>query len=210
MIANRALQEEQIQPLSKKLVSLILEKMDAKKREETKKNSETINLKSNNKSVNFILVKNDSSEVIKEKIQAQIIDFNKPKTKKSEGFLINENGTFLDLVVNVSNKKDVLDKMKNISIYDIKENDDGLVYNYDDVGIVFYFNYSGIIREIVFDNVFKGKTEKGLHVGDSIEKAIELYGEPLSKTEMSLIWPKLSLFFYQGKVTYIRIQKFMY
>jgi hypothetical protein len=58
-----------------------------------------------------------------------------------------------------------------------------------------------------FGDFYKGTTSKGLKIGDSVEKAIELYGAPRMKTPKGAIWPSFGVFCKHEHICTIRLQK---
>jgi hypothetical protein len=104
-----------------------------------------------------------------------------------------ENSNILDLYVNKSTKKEVIETLKSISKANYEDNEQEQIFYYTDVGFSFYFDENGIINEIEFDEKYRKQTTKGLKIGDPIEKAIEIYGTPRMKSAKGAIWNRFSI-----------------
>jgi hypothetical protein len=104
-----------------------------------------------------------------------------------------EGSSVLDLFINLSTKKNVINTLKTISKANYEENEQEQIFYYTDVGISFYFDENGVINEIEFDEKYRKQTTKGLKIGDPIEKAIELYGPPRMKSAKGAIWNRFSV-----------------
>lgn len=116
-----------------------------------------------------------------------------------------ESGVALGIIVGQSTKKEVIDIMKNYSKCVFTEND--YIHEYTDTSISVFFNDDGIVSELKFMERYKGKTSKGLAIGDVVEKAIQIYGQPKMKSPKGAIWQGFSVFCDRGFITSIRIQK---
>ena len=62
------------------------------------------------------------------------------------------------------------------------------------------------LLKITLDNGFVGQTSKGLRIGDTIEKAVQIYGKPDSKSSMHLKWDKLVIYTLENIVTNLRLK----
>lgn len=109
------------------------------------------------------------------------------------------------VIVGGNNKKDFINFMKDYSIanHDIDTLQSTL--NYEDVSIKAEFNDKSILKSIEFTDKFVGSTIKDLKIGDVIEKAINLYGEPKKKNHNTLIWDTFELSYILNKITRIKI-----
>jgi len=139
---------------------------------------------------------------IKETIQQQ------PTTKKinKDLFVINENiGTLFGCQIGSSKKREVIELMQQFSKVEIT-NLSQSVYSFDDLGVSFYFTESGILQEITISYPFEGQTLKGLKIEDSVERAIELYGNPKMRTGSGAIWPRLAVFLTDDIIITIRLK----
>lgn len=116
-----------------------------------------------------------------------------------------ESGVALGIVVGQSTKKDVIEIMKNHSKVTFTEQD--YIHEYTDTSISVFFNDDGIVSELKFMERYKGKTSKGLGIGDVVDKAIQIYGQPKMKSPKGAIWQGFAVFCDRGFITSIRIQK---
>ncbi len=121
-------------------------------------------------------------------------------------FDIFETGMYLGIILGRSTKKDVVRIIKDFSSCIIKENDPSLIFSYYDVSLTVVFNKYNMVNEITLDNGFVGQTSKGLRIGDTIEKAVQIYGKPDSKSSMHLKWDKLVIYTLENIVTHLRLK----
>jgi hypothetical protein len=121
-------------------------------------------------------------------------------------FDIFETGMYLGILLGRSTKKDVIRIMKDFSSCNIKENDPSLIFSYYDISLTVTFNKYNIVNEITLDGGFKGQTSKGLKIGDTTEKALEIYGKPTSRSSLHLKWEKLVIYTQENIVTHIRLK----
>lgn len=128
--------------------------------------------------------------------------------KKSlvKSFYVHEEGLFLGIIIGITSKEDVLKIMEEYSSIRFDINLVGSALFYDDISVNFYFE-SDIVSELEFGNSFKGITSKGLRIGDSLEKAIEIYGPPRMKTSIGAIWDNMKVFSDNFSITGIKIRK---
>ena len=109
-------------------------------------------------------------------------------------FLIDiENYCILDLSVGKSTKSAVINTLKTISKINYEKNIQESIFYYTDIGLSFYFDENDIINEIEIDEKYKKSTTKGLKINDSLERAIELYGNPRMKSAKGAIWSNFSI-----------------
>ena len=47
---------------------------------------------------------------------------------------------------------------------------------------------------MIFNLPFKGSTKKGLKLGDSLDKAVSIYGKPEFINDNCAVWTKISVF----------------
>ncbi|MBC7475565.1 MAG: response regulator [Candidatus Sericytochromatia bacterium] len=109
-------------------------------------------------------------------------------------YQIDETGEFAGIIIGKSIKSDVIKNMVqfNMAHNIVKSMENSLVY--DEITLNITFSEDNIVEEINFGSLFKGTTKKGLKVGDKIDKAIEMYGEPRFGSEEYAVWEKLSVF----------------
>jgi hypothetical protein len=128
-----------------------------------------------------------------------------PKVKIPTDLTIYETGTALGIQVKNSKRRDVIDKMAAIDQL-TTSNASEPVLKYESIGVIFYFSEGGNLQEITFSSPFQGKTSKGLEIGDSVQKAIELYGQPKMRTQAGAIWSTIAVFLKDDIVTAIRLR----
>lgn len=116
-----------------------------------------------------------------------------------------ESGVALGITVGQSTKKDVIEIMKDYSKMTFTEQD--YIHEYTDTSISVFFNDGGIVSELKFMGRYKGKTSKGLAIGDVVDKAVEMYGQPKMKSPKGAIWQGFAVFCDRGIITSIRVQK---
>jgi hypothetical protein len=127
----------------------------------------------------------------------------------TEGFLIGIIvGESTDsVIVGGHNKEHATALLKNYSNSIVDPRKCGSKVIYDDIDILIYFDESDIVYSIEFGENFIGSTVKGLSIGDPVEKAINLYGEPDIKNDDFMSWNKLKIYYRNNKVNSIRIHK---
>ncbi|MFN8575328.1 MAG: response regulator [Candidatus Sericytochromatia bacterium] len=108
-------------------------------------------------------------------------------------YTINENNA-MEIYVGKTSREQVKEIMLKYSngFNDIRSN--STKYIYDDISVIINFDSEGIVNELSFGLLYKGKTDKSLAIGDSLESAIKIYGEPKLKNINNSIWNKLSVF----------------
>jgi len=97
--------------------------------------------------------------------------------------------------------------MKPYSKIKFNPSDSAPMFTYEDISFIVFFDDDNVVVELNFGQDYKGATEKGLHVGDTIDKAIEIYGQPRMKSPRGAIWDKFGVFSKNNIIVSIRIQK---
>ena len=64
----------------------------------------------------------------------------------------------------------------------------------DALALILLFNDQGILAEVTFGTNYKGKTSKGIATGDTIDKAVEIYGVPTLSSDKVVIWNNFAVF----------------
>ncbi len=195
--------------LSKSEMDFILSKVGKKSNPELKKN-ETTDLKisktsegidigkigfSPNAIPNFVIKQTEQVEKAKE----QILSY-------ARKFDVYENGVFLGIFIGKTTKEQFVQIMKEYSSQVIDLKDTAPVYFLSDLSLTVYFDVRNIVKEITLGKHFKGQSARGLRIGESIDRAIELYGWPISQSSIHLGWGRFSIFHNNGVVTYLRLQ----
>jgi len=119
-----------------------------------------------------------------------------------------ENCSVLDLFVNLSTKKNVINTLKTLSNINYDNSNESIFY-YTDIGLTFFFDEDDIITEIEAGEKYLHPTTKGLKIGDSILKAIEIYGNPKMKSAKGAIWEHFSVILRDksDEISLIRLKK---
>lgn len=119
--------------------------------------------------------------------------------------MIHESGVALGIIVGKTTKHEAFEIMASQSKTSPEESDP--FYYYSDITVSIFFDEENIVREIKFGNKYKGYTLKGLSIGDGVQAAIELYGQPKLKSPKGAIWERFAIFCENNVITSIRIQK---
>lgn len=118
-----------------------------------------------------------------------------------------EEGIFLGLKIGESTRAQVIESMKPFSDLRFDPAYKESVLDYKDLSFLIYFDDRGIINEFEFNTNFPGTTQKGLKVGDTIEKAVKIYGPPGTQTENEALWPNMKIIFNKFYIISIKISK---
>ncbi|MBC7476178.1 MAG: hypothetical protein H7263_17985 [Candidatus Sericytochromatia bacterium] len=137
--------------------------------------------------------------------QKEIIEQTNNSTDLKTKMIIHESGIFLGVIAGQSTKIDVDTIMKAYTKFPAKNDDNELMFFYKDMGLTVFYNDDMIVRELQFSSPYKGSTGKGLNLGDSLEKAITIYGPPRMKSPKGAIWTKFGVFCQNNNVSSIRI-----
>ncbi len=122
-------------------------------------------------------------------------------------FNISEEGMFLGIISGTTNKAQVIEILSKYSEHKYNQDTQESILIYDDISLTIYFDDENITNQLDFGKSFRGNTNKGLRIGDTVEKAIELYGPPAMKSPKGAIWKNLKVFCTDGSITSIKIQK---
>jgi hypothetical protein len=128
------------------------------------------------------------------------------KTDKSK--IINENkGTYLEIKLGETSRKNVLQFMGKYSKENFSSFDNSRSLYYRDLALLVTFDKDDFVEELTFEPGFEGQTIRGLRIGDTIDKAINLYGQPYMRSNRGAIWPNFAVFSKDNFITSIRLQK---
>ena len=127
-------------------------------------------------------------------------------TELRQKMVIFESGVALNIVLGTTTKAEVEKLMHNFSKVQKTNDGNDFMAFYSDITLTIFYNEDFIVREMVFGNKYKSPTKKGLFVGDTVQKAIELYGQPRMKTMKGAIWNKFGVFCDGQIINAIRIQ----
>lgn len=64
----------------------------------------------------------------------------------------------------------------------------------DSLSVILLFDESNILIEITFGSNYKGQTSKGIKTGDTIDKAVSIYGVPSLSSDKAVIWNNFAVF----------------
>lgn len=145
----------------------------------------------------------------KEKINiSQTTEYTKEEASALvRSFNISEEGIFLGIIIGSTQKEAVIEIMGKHSDVKFDNSTTENILEFDDLSITAYFDDENIVNQLEFGKKFRGNTSKGLRIGDNLEKAIELYGNPMMKSPKGAVWKGLKVFFTDGEITSIKIQK---
>ncbi|MFN4150857.1 MAG: hypothetical protein ACK4IX_07920, partial [Candidatus Sericytochromatia bacterium] len=75
------------------------------------------------------------------------------------------------------------------------------------LSLTILFSENEVVSEMRFGKLYKGKTSKGIKIGDELKKGIDVYGKPDVFTLKGAIWKNIALFSSDGNIiTSIRIR----
>ena len=117
-----------------------------------------------------------------------------------------ERSSVLDLHVNQQTKEDVIKTLKTLSKVSYENNKSEAIFYFTDIDISFYFDENNTVNEIEIGEKYKHSTTKGLKIGDDLEKAIELYGNPRMKSAKGAIWNRFSILMEGKEIRLIRLK----
>lgn len=143
------------------------------------------------------LIKDDEHKQINKTVI--VIDPNKYQEEHRE-----KKDSIYGIELGAITRNEIIKAMKDFNDLSVGENRKDLKYK--DAGVSFHFSGNDILSEI---NIFnpEWQTLKGLKIGDSLNKAIELYGQPRMKSPKWSMWENLSVFIEDGLIKSIRLQK---
>lgn len=152
------------------------------------------------------LVRQQPKELAEINKKRQLAELIKTETNSIKKYAIDEElGIALGVIVGITKKTQIAEIMKLFSKF-APDNNESL-YFYNDLSLSIFFDNNDIVSEMKFGNLYKGKTNLNLSIGDSVEKAIELYGQPKLKSLKGAIWNKFAIFCDKNIITSIRIQR---
>lgn len=152
------------------------------------------------------LVRQQPKELAEINKKREVAELRKTETNSIKKFAIDEElGIALGIIVGVTKKSQISEIMKLFSKFAPDENES--LYFYNDLSLSIFFDNDDIVSEMKFGNLYKGRTNLGLTIGDTVSKALELYGQPKLKSLKGAIWNKFAIFCEKDIITSIRIQK---
>lgn len=122
-------------------------------------------------------------------------------------FNISEEGVFLGIIMGSTSKSQAIEILSKYSNMKYQPDTTEAILAYDDISITVYFDDENIVNQLEFSKNFRGNTSKGLKIGDTVETAIALYGNPTMKSPKGAFWKNLKVFCTDGYITSIKIQR---
>lgn len=115
------------------------------------------------------------------------------------------NKSVYGITINKSTKSSIEELVNNMS------DKTGIVFDNCSIeikklGLTIFFSSNNIVKEIVLTSPFRGETIKGLKIGDDINKAISLYGQPKIRSLVSAFWSNFSVFLKSDMISSIKIR----
>lgn len=135
--------------------------------------------------------------------ELSLLDKNKEINPSKKYSIDEEMGIAMGVIVGLTKKSQINEIMKYFS--SITPDKDESFYFYGDLTLSVFFDTDDTVSEMKFGKDYKGSTNKGLSIGDSVQKAIELYGQPKLKSLKGAIWNKFAIFCEMDYITSIRI-----
>jgi len=130
-----------------------------------------------------------------------------------EDFVLYENGIFSNITLGKTTSEEVIESMRAFNkslVVNEQINVFAYSYMYQDLDVTICFDENNISQEITLGKNFKGKTFRGLKIGDSLEKSVVLYGEPDKNVKTNMFklfsWKNFTIFFQDDKTSHIRIR----
>lgn len=193
---NKIQNEKEKSELSKKLSTQLVEgaKEERIVEEKIKQSIVTNSEELAGKNLNIEL-NNLSDQLVANALKA-IQDLNSnPVPTGDDIFRIDEfSGSALGITLGRTSKSEVLSMLKKYSPNSTNANNMGKKFVYDDLSLTIVFNDQKIVKGLTFGKNYKGLTSKGIKVGDKMDLAIYLYGEPQYKTAYSCVWQEMAVF----------------
>ncbi len=134
-------------------------------------------------------------EIVKEQLKhlKDIAGKSEPVAEPQK-LLINEEGEVMGITINKTTREEVKSIMQNYSeSFNFSQSTNNL-FIYNDLSFKIQFDPKGIVKELNFGHLYRGFTKKGLAIGDTLEKAIELYGSPRFKNSKNVFWKNMAVF----------------
>lgn len=147
------------------------------------------------------LVKAENKLLVRRKEQDKALETFSTKTTLKDKLTIYESGVVMGITVGQTTKNEVVDIMKEYSKTDAESQKNNQMMIFDDISVTILFNERGTVEEVHLGKFYKGKTDKGIGIGNTIAEAVEIYGKPKICTIKGAIWDNLA--FFSQENTYI-------
>jgi DNA-binding response OmpR family regulator len=103
-------------------------------------------------------------------------------------------GVALGLVLGKTNKYEAVQQLKKFSKSNLDNKLENKMIIADDITVTLLFNDNNILEEITFGKNYRGLTEEGIGIGDTLEKVILTYGKPKVCTIRGAVWDNMAFF----------------
>lgn len=139
------------------------------------------------KSVNNSEEKTTDKKAIKKSERKKII------SKNIKEQIINDDGSFIGIKIGETDKDkalEIISTYSKVPEFNIKSNSISI----KEISFTVKLDKNNTVEQMEFGESFIAETEKGLKIGDNLEKAVEIYGEPKFKSLKSAIWNNIAVF----------------
>lgn len=132
----------------------------------------------------------------------------KEQQSDKELYTIHESGRVLNIIIGGSTPEEVHYIMEKYSKSKGETKYSRNILSYEDISVNILFDHNRRVKEINLGINFPGETEKGLKIGDSLKKAIDIYGAPQYSSDKSLVWAGFAVFFEKDEtISVIRLRE---
>ncbi|GIW22086.1 MAG: hypothetical protein KatS3mg068_1093 [Candidatus Sericytochromatia bacterium] len=138
------------------------------------------------------------------KSRSKVVQKALDKKKDLEKFLSEKNelkkltiyvsGVALGIVIGKTTKFEAIQQLKKFSKSDLDSQISNKMIIADDITVSVLFNDNDIVEEMVFGKNYRGSTEEGIQIGDTLEKVILTYGKPKVCTIRGAVWDNMAFF----------------
>lgn len=154
-----------------------------------------------NTSESQALIKAENKLLVRKKEQEEALKEFTSKSNIREKLTIYESGVVMGITVGKTTKEEVVSIMKEFSKTNVEKQKNNQMIIFDDITVTFLFSENETVEEVHLGKFYKGKTDKGIGVGNTISEAIEIYGKPRICTIKGAIWDNIA--FYSEENSYI-------
>lgn len=144
----------------------------------------------------------DSKNLVKSR--SKIVQKALDKKKDLEKFLnekdelkklnIYVSGVALGIVIGRTTKYEALQQLKKFSKSELESQLSNKMIIADDITVSVLFNDNNIVEEIIFGKNYRGHTQEGVQIGDTLEKVLLTYGKPKVCTIRGAVWDNMAFF----------------
>lgn len=175
------------------IIEAIRIKIDLRKqKEQAEKQRELEEKKKEQK--NQALVRSQEKALQRANSQMEALEKIKTEQSISSKLIVYESGVVMGITLGVSKKDEVIQLMKNFSKINAESQRDNQMMIFDDLSMTVLFNENGVAEEINLAKLYKGRTNLGISIGDTIQSAIAVYGKPKICTVKGAVWDNIAFF----------------